>query len=205
MEMEVDPYDMWSPTLVSAYRKAGHSAQVLQEDEQEAHPAPDKLECSDKHFQRTICAGVGICFLSFIRRTGKQARLTDVVQTYEDFLKFPGGVMSALLLPRLLMKSHSVLEEVQMASEGWLYDASFSGIPTHHSQPATSETGADVSSMIVELSTFWSSHAASWMNTKAAGRSALRQSPRELGMHDPGRPTAPEFTRKHSISSFISG
>lgn len=34
----------------------------------------------------TICAGVGICFLSFIRRTGKQARLTDVVQTCEDFL-----------------------------------------------------------------------------------------------------------------------
>lgn len=107
--------------------------------------------------------------------------------------------MSALL-PRLLMKSHSVLEEVQMASEVRLYDASFSGIPTHHTQPATSETEADVSDMIVELSTFWSSHAASWMNTKAAERSALRQSPRELEMYDPRRPTAPEFTRKHSIS-----
>lgn len=28
MEMEVDPYGMWSPTLVFAYRKAGHIAQV---------------------------------------------------------------------------------------------------------------------------------------------------------------------------------
>lgn len=107
--------------------------------------------------------------------------------------------MSTLLLPRLLMKSHSVLEEVQMASEGWLYDASFSGIPTH-TQPATSETEADVLNMLVELSTFWSSHAASWMNTKAAEPSALQQSPRELEMHDPGRPTAPGFIRKHLIS-----
>lgn len=107
--------------------------------------------------------------------------------------------MSALI-PRLLMKSHSVLEEVQMVSEGWLCDASFSGIPTHHTQPATSETEADVLNMIVELSTFWSSHAASWMNTKAAERSALRQPPRELEMYDPRRPSAPGFTRNHSIS-----
>lgn len=104
------------------------------------------------------------------------------------------------LLPRLLMKSHSVLEEAQMASEGWLYDASFSGIPTHHTQLATSEPEADVLHMLVELSTFWSSHAASWIDAKAAECSALRQSPRELEMHDPGRPTAPGFTWKHRIS-----
>lgn len=65
---------------------------------------------------------------------------------------------------KTLMKSHSILEEVQMASEAWLDDAYFSGIPSHHIQPVTSATEADVLDMILELCTFWSSQAAFWMN-----------------------------------------
>lgn len=41
---------------------------------------------------------------------------------------------------KTLMKSHSILEEVQMASEAWLDDAYFSGVPSHHFQPVTSAT-----------------------------------------------------------------
>lgn len=67
-----------------------------------------------------------------------------------------------------------------MASEGWLYDAYFSGIPSHHTQLVTSETEAGVLNMIMELGRFWSSQAAFWTNTKTAECSAQRQSPREL-------------------------
>lgn len=81
---------------------------------------------------------------------------------------------------KTVRKSHSVLEQVQMASEGWLYDAYFSGIPSHHTQPVTSETEADVLNTNVELGTFWRSQAASWMNTEAAECLAQWQSPREL-------------------------
>lgn len=81
---------------------------------------------------------------------------------------------------KTVMKSRSVLEEVQMASEGCLYNAYFSGTPSHRTQPVTSETGADVLNMIVEPGTFWSSQAAPWMNPEAAECSAQQQSPREL-------------------------
>lgn len=72
-----------------------------------------------------------------------------------------------------------------MASEGWLYDAYFSGTPSHHTQPVISETEADVLNTIMELGTFWSSQAASWMNTEAAECSAQRQSPRQLELDWP--------------------
>lgn len=78
------------------------------------------------------------------------------------------------------MKSQSVLEEVQMASEGWLYGAYFTGIPSHHTQPVTSETEADVLKMITLLHTLWSSQAASWMNTEGAECLAQQYSPRDL-------------------------
>lgn len=59
-----------------------------------------------------------------------------------------------------------------MPSEAWLDDAYFSRIPSHHIQPVTSATEADILDMILELCTFWSSQAASCMNIRAAECSA---------------------------------
>jgi len=55
-----------------------------------------------------------------------------------------------------------------MASGGWLYDAYCSGIPSHHIQPVTSDTQADVLNVTMMLGTFWSSQAVSWMDAEAA-------------------------------------
>lgn len=74
------------------------------------------------------------------------------------------------------MKSRSVLEGVQIASEGWLYDAYFSGMLRRHTQPVTSQTETDVLNTIVELGTFWSSQAGC---TLGEYRSCA-QSPRDL-------------------------
>lgn len=73
---------------------------------------------------------------------------------------------------KTVSESQSVLEEVQMASEGCLHDSHFSGTPNHHIQPATSEAEAGVLNVIVELGTFWSTQASSWVNTDAAEHTA---------------------------------
>lgn len=55
------------------------------------------------------------------------------VETFElyssEILKRCNECTSSL---KTVMRSHSVLEEAQMASEGWLHDAYFTGILSHH-------------------------------------------------------------------------
>lgn len=83
-----------------------------------------------------------------------QNKETVEAATFELYSSgIPRGCDECASSLRTVLKSHSVLEEVQMASEGCLCGAYFSGTPSHHTQPVTAETEADVLKIITLLCT----------------------------------------------------
>lgn len=88
------------------------------------------------------------------------------METFEPYsLKIPRRCRDCASSSKAVTKSPSVLEEIQMASEGWRRGSSFRGAPH---QPGTSQAGDGVFNMIMEQGTFWRTQAPSWGNSDIA-------------------------------------